>query len=100
MTEKTELLCKDCKHSFVQLRDWWTSSKYRYSCRKAYKPEHVEFNPVIGQIKHPEKYEGCSMARMSKFTKDIDENHCGPEGKLWEPKHKKHLFLLIKKEAY
>jgi hypothetical protein len=25
---------------------------------------------------------------------------CGLEGKLWEPKSKKDLFKLIKKEAY
>lgn len=100
MKQQTELLCKDCKHSFVPLKDWWASSSYRYSCRKAYTPEHTEFNPVIGAIKRPSKYEGCSIARMSKYTKDVDENHCGPEGKLWEPKNKKHLFLLIKKEAY
>jgi hypothetical protein len=100
MKEKTELLCKDCKHSFVPWTDWWTSPSYRYSCRKAYKPKHIEYNPVIGEIKHPEKYESCNSARMSKYTKDVDENHCGPEGKLWQPKHKRHLFLLIKKEAY
>jgi hypothetical protein len=59
-------------------------------------PAHQESDPVVGIKKIPEKYESCGIARMSKYTKDVDENHCGPEGKLWEPKHKKFMFLAIK----
>lgn len=94
----SELLCKDCKHSFRTINSWLTlgSSHYAYSCRKNHVPAHQVSDPVIGMKKIPEKYEGCSISRMSRLTKDINENHCGPEGKLWEPKHKKFLFLAVK----
>lgn len=92
----SELLCKNCKHSFVQLKDWWLSAPYRYSCRKAFTSAYTEHNPVMGEIKHPSKYDSCTTSRMSRYTKDIKEDHCGPEGKLWEPKNKKYLFLAIK----
>lgn len=102
MKEQTELLCKDCKHSFRTLSSWMAhgSKSYAYSCRLAYIPAHTEPDPVSGSKKVPARYESCNIARMSRLTKDIKEDHCGPEGKLWQPKHKKHLFLLIKKEVY
>lgn len=86
----TELLCKDCKHSFVTFINWLASNgKYRYTCRKAFVPETTRIDPVIGEIKVKSKYECCSIAR-------IESKQCGPEAKNWEPKSKKQFFLAIK----
>lgn len=86
----SELLCKDCKHSFVTFANWLTfGGKYRYTCRKAFVPEKIEIDPVIGPIKTKAKYESCSIAR-------IENKVCGPSAKSWEPKGKKHFFLAIK----
>jgi hypothetical protein len=99
MTEKTELLCKDCKHSFRTFSNWLAhgSASFAYSCRKSYKPEHTEVDPVIGNKKIPAKYESCGVSRIGRADRD---DRCGEVGKWWEPKQKKHLFLLIKKEVY
>jgi hypothetical protein len=102
MKEQTELLCKDCKHSFRTFSNWMAhgSKSYAYSCKLAFVPEHVEPDPVTGHKKIPAKYESCNIARMSRLSRDIKEEHCGPEGKHWQPKHKKDLFKLIKKEHH
>jgi hypothetical protein len=86
----SELLCKDCKHSFVSFFNWLTySGKYRYSCRKAFVPESRKIDPVIGPVTVKSKYDSCTLAR-------IESKQCGPEAKNWEPKSKKHFFLAIK----
>lgn len=89
-----EYLCKDCKHSFRKLSELpvWGSG-YEFRCRKAFKPETVEDNPVIGPQPRDAHYEKCSMARGS-----WGDAVCGKEAKLWEPKSRKHLFLWIKHE--
>jgi len=99
MTEKNELLCKDCKHSFIKFVDWLAHgrSPYAYSCKKSYKAEHTIDDPVVGTKKVLAKYESCGVARIGRPDRD---DRCGEAGKWWEPKNKKHLFLLIKKEAY
>jgi len=91
------ILCKDCKHSF---RSWsefpqWGNGQ-EYKCKLSYTAELIKLDPVIGPIKQAAYYERCSLARATRFTKDVKEDHCGPEGKLWEPKHKKDLFKYIK----
>jgi hypothetical protein len=100
MKQKTELLCKDCKHSFRSIANILThglTSEYAYQCRKSFKETHVEPNPVVGSKKVQAKYDSCGIARIGQQDR---EDRCGEAGKWWEPKNKKHLFLLIKKEAY
>jgi hypothetical protein len=100
MKEQTELLCKDCKHSFRPIANILThgfKSEYAYMCRKSFKGDHVEPNPVVGSKKVKAKYDSCGVARIGSTSRS---DRCGEAGSWWEPKHKKHLFLLIKKEAY
>ena len=89
------VICKDCKHSFIQLKDWLIhgTASFNYKCRRSYKPEHTEHNPVIGEIKVDAKYETCSVARIGHPDR---EDRCGELGKFWEPKNKKDLFKFIK----
>jgi hypothetical protein len=101
MKKQTELLCKDCKHSFRTLSGIIThgfNSEYTFHCRKSFKPKHSEPNPVVGAKKVQAKYDSCGVARIGSDPSRDDR--CGEIGKWWEPKHKRHLFLLIKKEAY
>ena len=101
MKKQTELLCKDCKHSFRTIANILThglNSEYAYQCRKTFKETHVEANPVVGSKKVLARYDSCGVARIGSSV--YGNERCGEEGKWWEPKKKKHLFLLIKKEAY
>jgi hypothetical protein len=94
----SDLLCKDCKHSF---QNWYERAvfadlRYTLRCRLSYKTEVIEKNYVVGhKMKKPE-YELCSSARYSYLSKEKDVN-CGEQGRFWEPKHKKGLFKLIAK---
>lgn len=95
MNEPSKLLCKKCKHSFVPIENrimsffaFGSLSKFSYYCKKTYKPKSVEHNPVTGPVKIPEKYEPCASARMRT-------GECGADATLWEPKHKKDLFLML-----
>jgi hypothetical protein len=96
-----QLLCKDCKHSFRRFADFpqWGSG-YEWKCRKSFKEESITENVVVGNKVKPAYYESCSIARMEYLSKSKNEEGCGKEGRWWQPKDKKHLFLLIKKEAY
>ena len=88
----SELLCKDCKHSFRSLSSfpiWGSGTEWR--CRRAFVAEAVEHDPVTGPKKVAEHYQRCSAARGS-WTSAV----CGEKATLWEPKHKKDLFLWIK----
>jgi hypothetical protein len=99
MKQQSELLCKDCKHSFRTIGNVLAHgfrSEYAYQCRKSYKETHIEPNPVVGSKKVQAKYDSCGIARIGKES----DTRCGEKGSWWEPKHKRHLFLLIKKEAY
>jgi hypothetical protein len=62
--------------------------KYAYKCKKAYKTEEDQYNPITGSEKIEKHYESCASARLRSGV-------CGREGSLWEPKHKKHLFLML-----
>jgi hypothetical protein len=100
MKEQSELLCKDCKHSFRTLSGIISHgpfSEYSYYCRKSFKPTHAESNPVVGSKKVKGHYDLCGINRIGSTQRD---DRCGEVGKWWEPKEKKHLFLLIKKEIY
>ncbi len=100
MKEQSELLCKDCKHSFRTLSGIISHgpfSEFAYYCRKSFKPTHAEPNPVVGAKKIKGQYALCGISRIDGIKSD---ERCGKSGKWWEPKEKKHLFLLIKKEIY
>lgn len=89
----TNLLCKDCKHSFVPLHfkilNLGKPDKYHYHCRKALVPAAIDFDPVTGPEKISKEYKLCTHVRT------FDNDLCGPEGSAWEPKHKKDLFLMF-----
>jgi hypothetical protein len=89
------LLCTDCKHSFRAWYDVVFLSPKRHSlrCRQSYKPDETEIDLVTGPKRTAAHYETCGMARLNSGT-------CGKNGKLWQPKNKKDLFKLIKKETY
>lgn len=91
----SELLCKECRHSFRTIKGWMVfgKSEYAYTCRKSYQPARTIINPVVGPIKVAEKYDTCSISRLKGQP-------CGQEGAEWEPKYKQGLFKLIKKEVY
>jgi hypothetical protein len=63
-------------------------SRYAYKCKKAYNPDDEEFHVVDGPAKVKRHYENCAGSRLRSGV-------CGPEGNLWEPKHKKDLFLML-----
>jgi len=81
--DKDSFYCKDCKFSFVNFFEVFTTGPL---CRKYIIEDDVDL--VTGKRKIA--YGRCSSAR--RF--DI----CGPEGKAWLPKHKKDLFKLLKRE--
>jgi len=92
----SELLCKDCKHSFRELSSfvyWGSGAEWR--CRQAFVEEAVEHDPVTGPKTIPAHYLRCASARGS-----WSDSVCGKQAKLWQPKNKKDLFKLIKKETY
>lgn len=88
--QHSKLMCKDCDHSFIPWSDrvFFLSVKSHYKCRKLLNEVATNYNPVTGFEKVEKHYEGCMFARMNSGL-------CGPEGKLWTPKHKKDLFLAI-----
>jgi hypothetical protein len=90
-----QVFCKDCKHSFRTFSNWMAhgSSSFAYSCRKAFKPEHTELDPVLGSKKIAAKYESCGVARIGNPKRD---DRCGEAGRFWEPKDKKNLFKYMK----
>lgn len=89
------LLCKDCKHSFVPLTNkvlYLGMTRFIppvfYFCSLTKKETQVKFNPVTGPKKVQTQYQYCELERLR-------QSDCGIEGRNWEPKHKKHLFLAI-----
>ena len=86
------LLCKDCVHSFIKWDEypnyWILKSPYWHRCRKSFKQEEIDFNPVTGGKKLKPTYNQCSFERGR-------EGLCGPSAKNWSPKHKKDLFKLL-----
>ena len=85
-----QVRCLDCKHRKVTLADFFASSaRYRGVCLKAWVPEKIEFDPVLGEQVTKGYYESPGIAR-------VRDSSCGKEGRLWEPKNKKDLFKFIK----
>jgi hypothetical protein len=70
-----------------------TAKRHSLRCKKIYKPDETEIDLVTGPKKNAAHYETCGLARLSS-------GDCGKTGKLWQPKNKKDLFKLIKKETY
>jgi len=91
-----QVLCKDCKHSFRTFANWIAhgSNKHAYTCRKAFTPEHVVQDPVLGEIKIASRYETCGLARIGNSASR--DQYCGEIGKFWQPKDRKNLFKYIK----
>jgi hypothetical protein len=69
--------------------DW--NNKYRYTCRKSFKPATVEYDPVVGSETKKGRYDTCSVSRIGKAGPD----NCGEKAYFWEPKNKKGLFKQI-----
>ena len=96
LSETNKLLCTKCKHSFVPFNERifallnfsFKPGRYAYKCKKAYKTDEEEFHVVDGPAKVKRHYENCAGSRLRSGV-------CGPEGSLWEPKHKKDLFLML-----
>lgn len=92
-----ELLCKDCKYSFVSLGNLFftfgfpTSDMHR--CRKAFKPNRVVFDPVYGNQNVKGTYRSCNSNRANY-------GDCKPIAIMWAPKHKKDLFKMLTKETH
>lgn len=93
--ENEAVLCKDCVHSFYPWYDFLYSDDLKYKCKKTYKPDSIEPSPVGGTRKVTGGYDMCKYTRM-RTGRDGDES-CGPDGKWWEPKHKKDLFVYLKR---
>lgn len=97
MSEKVE--CRDCKHAFRTFGDFFFhgNGRYAWRCRKSYKPDSTEYDPVVGVTKVKGGYDSCSVARIgnNQFNK-LPDTRCGEEGRFWEPKDKKDLFKFIK----
>ena len=93
-TTLTELVCRECRHSFTPWFGWLVEEQYRLHCRKALIPAHTKSNPVTGTTKVAAKYEECLVARIGS-TRSLDR--CGEDGRHWQPKYKHGLFKLIAK---
>jgi hypothetical protein len=93
------VLCRDCAHSHRPLTNLFTlgSSAYAWVCRRNPVPELKEVDPVIGVRKTKAHYESCAKSRMSRYTKDVREDHCGPEGKFWQPRNSRDFFIMLKR---
>jgi len=90
----SQLLCKDCRHSFVPLTNWiFSPPKYRYSCRKSLIEDQTVHNPVTGDEHEARRYQSCAVFRMG----NSHARNCGTDAYYWEPKSKKDLFKLIAK---
>lgn len=90
---KTSYFCKDCKYSFIAIKDQiiyaFSDSPMRYSCKKDAENREESFNPVTGRkVKAKIKYEYCWVARLKN-------GYCGEEAKYWAPKNKKDLFRAL-----
>jgi hypothetical protein len=87
----SELTCKSCKHSFRKFGElpiWGSGAEWR--CRKGFVEAEVEQDPVRGPVKKDAYYQRCMNMRFKS------NEVCGLNGKLWEPKSKKYMFLAIK----
>lgn len=91
MSEPSELLCKDCVYSRVNLIDRIITlnnpRSFNYKCSQ-YVIE-AEYDPVLGETT-PASIGYCTSARHS-------EKICGPNATKWIPKSKYGLFKLLKK---
>lgn len=93
------VLCRKCTHSHRPLLNWFTlgSGAHAWVCRRNPVPELIEVDPVIGVKKTKAHYESCVKSRMTRYTKDIQPDHCGPEGKFWQPRDSRDFFIMLKR---
>jgi hypothetical protein len=88
-----DLICKDCVHSFVPIRDlydYWINGHYSMLCKKTAEMDESKFSPVVGYLDKNPIYRRCAVER-ERFT----HTACGPSAKHWSPKKKKDLFKLL-----
>jgi len=92
-------LCKDCKHSRMDIFSYITSlggrvgaKDYMFKCSNTFKPAKEIVNPVIGVEKIKAEMTYCDHERKNGM--------CGPTARYWKPKHKKDLFKMLTKESY
>lgn len=95
----TDYLCKDCKHSKMDLLDKIFTLGGRvgvddviYNCSKFPKKEIIVESMVIGPKKIKAKLPYCESVRLN--------GECGPNAKHWAPKKKKDLFKMLTKEQH
>lgn len=85
--------CKSCKHVRYDWKNFPFNigSIYAWNCNRVTSKEEVEFDPVNGkELVKPSARKICMSARS-------EYGECKPEGKFWEPKHKKDLFKYLKR---
>jgi len=82
--------CSDCKHSKASFMDRLLRNSHGFRCTLPESMIQARYDPVNGSST-PSFYQFCSSMRI--------DNMCGPKAKAWEPRHKKHLFLMFQKEA-
>jgi hypothetical protein len=81
--------CKNCKNN---ISNWFTrnfSASVWWKCGIEENYEPVSYNPVDGTSKGG-YYNSCGLARGLS-------DRCGTEGKRWEPRHKRDLFVFLKR---
>lgn len=81
--------CKDCKFSEASFADRLFNFSAGFRCKIPESFTEEKYDPVTGKSK-PGFYNYCSVMRI--------DDACGPKAKLWEPRHKKHLFLMLQKD--
>lgn len=88
------VLCKDCVHKFVKWYDYAFSlinpSAFTL-CKKGWTEPAEKIDPVSG--KENKGYYVSAAIERARLSKE----RCGPTGKYWEPKNKKHLFTYLKR---
>lgn len=85
--------CTTCKHYFNTF--WHAFNGRAPRCMKD-AAKHDEYDPVSGKIvkAKPEDLERCRDER-----RDPGSRCCGPEGKFWEAKSTKSVFIAIKHQS-
>lgn len=92
---RTDLLCKDCVHSYIPFKDWVTAvfsknKSHYFRCKNSIDDDSSYTDCVTGESKIV--HDTCRLER-SRYSASA----CGPEGTHWKPKNKKDLFKVLTK---
>ena len=82
--------CCDCKHSQASFMNRLLKLSAGFKCTLPESKIKEKYDPVTGTTT-PGFYQYCSTVRL--------DNLCGPKANAWEPRNKKHLFLMFQKEC-